>query len=363
MIKTNRPQRAKRDLLSSFNFSQSNSQLLHQSMLPLASFCDFSTASTEVMHYLHERLGFQLWMVTRTESDNWIVLNSLDHGYGVKNGDVFRWTDSFCSRMVDGLGPRIAPKCDRIPAYAEAPIGQVVPIGAYVGVPLMRNNGGLFGTLCAIDPQSMPDEIESELPLVELLARLLSTILESELKVQDEFRRAERAQLEAVTDGLTGLVNRRGWETLLAKEEKRCKRYGYPACLFSIDLDGLKLVNDGLGHAKGDELLKRFAEALLSVSRESDVTARIGGDEFALLAVECDLTGALALNQRLEQAFDRARISASVGMAMWHMSGTMNAAFEQADQNMYECKQRRKQKFGLSTKIASPKSDTPLFWI
>ena len=144
-----------------------------------------------------------------------------------------------------------------------------------------------------IDPQPRPNEIEKDLPLIELMARLLMTILESELKAQSEFRRAERANLEAMTDGLTGLFNRRGWETLLAKEYHRCQRYGYPASLFSIDLDDLKFVNDGQGHAKGDELLRRAAKTLMSVSREADVTARIGGDEFAILAVECDQAGGL----------------------------------------------------------------------
>ncbi len=325
----------------SFLLSRSNTLFLEK-MLKLAPFADFPAASTEVMNYLHAKLGFQLWMVTRTESDAWIVLNSNDHGYGVQNGDVFRWTDSFCSRMVAGQGPRIAPNSNKVPAYAAAPIGRRVPIGAYIGVPLARENGELFGTLCAIDPQPMPDEIESELPLIELMSRLLTTILENELKAQNECRRAERAELEAVTDDLTGLFNRRGWETLMAREYHRCTRYGYPACLFSIDLDDLKFVNDGQGHAKGDELLRRAATTLLSVSRESDVTARIGGDEFAILAVECDQAGARALNQRLQQALHDAQISASIGMAMWQASATLEEAFESADQKMYECKKQRK---------------------
>ena len=105
-------------------------------------------------------------MVTRAGGEDWIVLQADDHGYGVQTGDLFRWTDSFCSRMVQGFGPRIAPASDEVPSYASAPIGSQVPIGAYVGVPLTWRDGNLFGTLCAIHPTAVPKHIETELPLV-----------------------------------------------------------------------------------------------------------------------------------------------------------------------------------------------------
>ena len=62
----------------------------------------FESATEEVLSFLSSRLNFGLWMVTRTESDDWIVLDARDSIYGVKPGDVFRWTDSFCSRLVEG---------------------------------------------------------------------------------------------------------------------------------------------------------------------------------------------------------------------------------------------------------------------
>ena len=120
-------------------------------------FGSFHEAANAVLRHLHEALGFDLWMVTRREGDDWIVLHAADQGYGVKQGDVFRWMDSFCSRMVRGEGPRIAPRSQEIPVYAAAPIGQQVDIGAYVGVPLDWHDGRLFGTLCAIHPQPQPE--------------------------------------------------------------------------------------------------------------------------------------------------------------------------------------------------------------
>src|SRR5262249_31950836 len=141
-----------------------------------------------------------------------IVLQTEDHGYGVTEGSVFRWADSFCSRMVRGEGPCVAPRSAEVPSYAAAPIGQQVAIGAYVGIPLSRDDGSLFGTLCAIHPHPQPESVRDELPLVELLGRMLCTVLANELRAAEQARLAERAQADALTDSLTGLFNRRGWD-------------------------------------------------------------------------------------------------------------------------------------------------------
>lgn len=92
-----------------------------------SSFHDFESAGRAVLAFLHHRLGFGLWMVTRTEGEDWIVLQTEGQAYDVNPGQVFCWTDSFCFRMVKGDGPRIAPDSDVIPAYAAAPIGQQGP--------------------------------------------------------------------------------------------------------------------------------------------------------------------------------------------------------------------------------------------
>ncbi len=228
-------------------------------MLKMHPYASFDAAARAALKFLHDRLGFDLWMVTRTEGENWIVLQAEDHGYGVHDGAVFRWADSFCSQMVLGRGPCIAPSAMEVPAYATAPIGNVVDIGAYVGVPLTLEDGSLFGTLCAIDPDPQPEEIAENLTLIEMISRMLSTILHAELNAEAQSRLAEQARTLALTDGLTGLYNRRGWDQLTAAEECRCRRYGHSASVLSIDLDGLKEINDQQGHAAGDELIRRAA--------------------------------------------------------------------------------------------------------
>ena len=302
---------------------------------------DFATASRAVLAFLHRRLGFDLWMVTRTEGDDWIVLQSEDHGYDVKPGTVFRWADSFCSEMVKGNGPNISPRSELVPAYAAAAIGRQVEIRAYIGWPLVRADGSLFGTLCAIDPSAQPESIVDERDLMELLAALLSTILQAELKATDEARRSEGLQSDALTDALTGTHNRRGWEYLLASEEDRCRRYGHPAAILIVDLDELKLVNDARGHAAGDALIVRTGAALRQAARSRDIVARLGGDEFGILSVECNRAGGESLLKRVRTALADANINASVGLAMRDSSAGLKGACEIADQRMYAEKRSR----------------------
>jgi len=84
-------------------------------------------------------------------------------------------------------------------------------------------------------------------------------------------------------DPLTSLLNRRGFEAELGAHLSRCRRYGAAGALLMLDLDGFKAVNDTLGHAAGDEIIKSTAGALTVRLRQSDVVARLGGDEFAVL--------------------------------------------------------------------------------
>lgn len=316
------------------------------SVLDVCSFPDFAIAATNVLSFLHDRLGFDLWMVTRTEGNNWIILQVEDHGYGVSEGTVLSWADSFCAQMTLGNGPRIAPCSDSIPAYASAPIGRKLQIGAYIGVPLVHPDGSLFGTLCALHPTAQPETITNELPLIELLAALLSSLLNAELHAVEQTRRAERAQVEALSDPLTGLYNRRGWDQLLAAEENRCQRYGHSACILSIDLDELKLVNDTHGHACGDALICLAGQVLLAEMREQDIIARVGGDEFAILAVECDREGGKILMQRLQAAFAQAQVEASLGLALREPGSDLQQTWQTADRAMYTQK-LNKSKVGL----------------
>jgi diguanylate cyclase (GGDEF)-like protein len=306
------------------------------------SFDSFESAGQAILKFLHQRVGFDLWMITRTEGDDWIVLQTEDHGYGVKPGQVFRWADSFCSHMVKGNAPCIAPRSNDIELYATAPIARQVNIQAYIGQPLLKSNGELFGTLCAINPQPHDDKLLQEKDLIEFMAALLTHILHIELKQTEQTRQIERLQAKAMTDELTQLYNRGGWEHFIALEEERSQRYGNLSAVYVIDLDGLKEVNDTLGHAAGDELIQRAAHALRCMARQTDIVARLGGDEFSILSIEIDHAGAETLLGRIQQALQQVQVDASVGFALRHPSFGLQQAISQADQQMYFHKRSKK---------------------
>lgn len=305
-------------------------------------FENFEVASRAVLAYLQERIPLGLWMMTRTSDNDWIVLQADDRGYGVEEGNVFDWTDSFCSRMVKGLGPHIAPRANEVPAYQEAPIGHKVPIGAYLGVPVAAADGTLFGTLCGIDPNPQEESLKEHLPTLSLFARLLGTVLAADLAAIKHARELESTVKKAFTDELTGLRNRRGWNQRVKEEEQRVRRYGSPVAAVIIDLDGLKFVNDTLGHAVGDEMLHQAAITMSSHVRANDTIARLGGDEFGILAVECDDAGAKKLCNKIVRALDAIGIRASAGYALRGPSHDLKDAIKRADAKMYAEKARRK---------------------
>ena len=312
-----------------------------QSRMENINFKSFQDAGEAVLKFLHQHFGFNLWMITRVEGQDWIVLQSEDHGYDIRPGQVFQWADSFCSHMVAGKAPRIAPRSEEIPLYATAPINQQVCIKSYIGQPLLKEDGSLFGTLCAIDPETKSEAIVQDIQLVELLGQLLSSILQAELRQSEQMRQHELLQEEASKDELTGLYNRRAWEKLLRAEEERCKQYGHPAAVLFIDLNDLKKVNDNFGHDEGDKLIQNAAQILRDNVRINDIVARLG-DEFVILSVENDETGTESLVDRLINAFAAANIGAAIGMAMRHPGHGLFAALAQADQNMFEYKRRKK---------------------
>lgn len=311
-------------------------------MLDFTPFRNFEDAARSALAFLRHHNKFDLWMVTRRQGDDWIILQVDEEGYGISEGSVFCWADSYCSRMILGKGPQFAADASQIAAYVDAPISGQLQIGAYVGVPLHREDGSLFGTLCAINAEPVSPDLEQHMELFTLLARMLATQLESDMKRIGQQRLAERFQHEAVTDVLTGLRNRRGWEEILIAEESRSRRHGNPACVIAVDLDDLKTLNDRQGHSAGDELLRRTASSLGNALRGQDVAARVGGDEFTVLGIECDSEGAAGLYERIQEVLLRNNISASVGLALRNPRQGLMEAWQEADRAMYAVKHGRR---------------------
>ena len=175
------------------------------------------------------------------------------------------------------------------------------------------------------------------------------------LAIEDitERRRTEHdLQADAITDGLTGLYNRRGFHALAAKVLERSRRDQTGCRLLFLDLDGLKGINDRFGHSEGDRALRDAAGVISRTFRESDIIARHGGDEFVVMAAgapgddPCDmvarLEAALAAHNR-----DSGRpyaLSLSAGIADWDPAAdrSLERLIAEGDAAMYREKRRRR---------------------
>lgn len=305
-------------------------------------FVDFAAASRAVLEYLQAHVPLSLWMVTRTDARNWIVLSAADRGYGVKVGDMLPYAESLCAQRVACEAPAIAPDVDAVPAYRNAPARRRGPIGAYVSFPLQREDGGLFGTLCGVHPHAQGHDLLQQESLLGLLARQLATILHYDLAREDAWRRALRSEAMANTDSLTGVMNRRGWETICESEERRSRDLGTALAVAVFDLDELKQVNDSAGHAAGDALLRKAATVMRAATGEDAQLARVGGDEFALLLPGIDTDDVDALVRRVQQALAIDGVRASCGVAIRKPYRGLTEAWQRADAAMYSDKQARR---------------------
>ncbi len=184
----------------------------------------------------------------------------------------------------------------------------------------------------AVDPSGLLAEIE----------RLKAELLEAKWQIAELEARAD-------VDPLTDILNRRGFDRELLRSLAYVKRYGAPATLVLIDLDGFKAVNDSHGHATGDALLKAVARQLVSRVRASDIVARLGGDEFAVLLWNIDETRAVAKALELEEAIAAAS-GGEGGIAVGGSAGTVTLDGEKtpgqivdaADKAMYARKRERR---------------------
>ena len=181
----------------------------------------------------------------------------------------------------------------------------------------------------------------------ERLALLDRLAAHAALLLTGELRRLSRASNDAPVDELTGLPLRRELETELASALERAAREGLQVAVIYVDVDGFKVVNDTLGHAAGDEVLRHTANAMRTALRPEDVVARVGGDEFVAICegvagrdAACVLAERLAVGVPATITVEGSElfVSISVGVAVGAAPATVEEAMRDADTAMYEAK-------------------------
>ena len=215
-------------------------------------------------------------------------------------------------------------------------------------IPLYTRNKP-FGLFCVF---SSRDELaDSETDFLTIFAQQI----EMAITIADLFQEVRE---QAITDGLTGLYNRRYFEEYISKEVTRSQRQNQPFSVIGIDLDFLKKINDEYGHAYGDLAIKTVADVLKNNARSIDIAARMGGEEFNILLPGIDSQGAATAAERIRRAIEEkeldtiGHITASIGVATFlEHSDNLEDLLELTDQAMYQSKRQGRNRVTIAKPI------------
>jgi diguanylate cyclase (GGDEF)-like protein len=195
-------------------------------------------------------------------------------------------------------------------------------------------------------PERLPQTGQLPREHLELLADKLYQ------KVSELEKANDRLRNFSLTDGLTGLNNRRGFMILATGLLKFARRAAYSVCLLYIDLDSLKFINDRFGHSAGDAAILQFSRILTDTFRDSDVIGRLGGDEFVALIADATESDLASIQSRLQSNVDAYNLQSDSGQALSFSLGiirvepqstiTMEELLSEADAAMYKHKISRR---------------------
>jgi diguanylate cyclase (GGDEF)-like protein len=214
--------------------------------------------------------------------------------------------------------------------------------------------------------RQLSEALKRTVSLKTALMDVFSTAGLLHVPVLIEYEELKKLQLNAITDPLTGLYNRRLFNESFERELNRAKRYSLPLGLVLMDMHRFKEVNDKHGHPRGDEVLRVAAATLKKALRTSDFAFRIGGDEFALVLPQTDAPQALALSRRVETVFAESlkalQLTVTVGMDHGVANYPQDADNSEdliriADERLYERKHAHHGRSGETTS-RGPESTT-----
>lgn len=305
---------------------------------------DLEAVARPLLELIQRVTGLETSFVTRIDWEDQVqdVVFSLNtDALNVAEGSQLPWADSMCRWSF--LSGR--PATSDVPGDFGGSLGaEQLGMQTFVAVPILAEDR-VVGTVCGASQRAV-DLPGETVEVLSLVASALTSQFRAEVEVARQRARAERAEVLALTDELTGLANRRAFTARLEEELARAGRHDGSVALILLDVDEFKAVNDGHGHAAGDEVLSILGEVLRSSARAEDVAARLGGDEFALVLVGSGAEDAAVVAERIEARFAAATsavglpASASCGVATNEVTALQHLAAE-ADRALYRRKHRR----------------------
>ncbi len=261
----------------------------------ILSILDFQSLFERLLTEIREKFGIPcVWISLIDRSEISDLIQNLPFSKDLKERLNLIDRKTF-QRLTDNRITPLLLNGDLHPFHPMLPKGQLNFIRSLAISPISLQ-GEVIGSLNQADFSPLRYRPGMDTQLLEQLAVKVSICLSNVIA-------HERLKWMAVRDPLTGLLNRRVMETVLNREFKRAQRYKNPLSLAFIDLDDFKGINDRHGHECGDALLRYVAGQLGGITRESDVVARYGGDEFVIILPGTPVQEANKLLQRLQQHF------------------------------------------------------------
>lgn len=196
--------------------------------------------------------------------------------------------------------------------------------------------------------KSDPDQIGGE--SLDLVNKMLNYATQAEQLISQQRERIGKLESLSITDPLTGLLNRRGFQEAMRMTLSNARRYMESGMLAYIDLDNFKQINDEFGHEVGDEVLKQVAAKLNANCRRTDYVTRLGGDEFAILFIRADQVPTRARAVEVRRALNpltvkvgtlHLDVTASFGLEQYGPTTTSKELLRRADRSMYKDKSRK----------------------
>lgn len=263
---------------------------------------------------------------------------------------------SICAHAILQSDLFIIPDTTKDRRFSSNPLVTQEPNLRFYAGSLLKDRDALpLGTLCVLDHQ--PRELdERQLSALQALANQVMALLELKRSLREKQTLIEQLKdtqeelaHSAATDHLTGMLNRRTFENLLAREFALIERGGPEAALLLMDLDYFKEINDQFGHQAGDQALVGFADLCGEVFRQTDVVARWGGEEFVVLMPRTNPRNAHAAVERLRQKLANANfldkeirqtaITFSTGLCVLTSQSILKGVMDSVDRLLYQAKE------------------------
>lgn len=276
-----------------------------------------------------------LWMFDPSRSELGAAVTA-----GVRIGEAGRL------KVGEGVAGQVAERAVAIAVPAEggpSPASAEPPFPVAMAIPLYSQNR-MMGVVSAYRRQVSRPFTNDDLDTVTFLVEQGGVAIEN-------VRLHEEAQRLAITDGLTGVWNKRYFQMQFRQMIATAQRFHRPFSILMMDLDHFKTVNDTHGHQRGDSVLIEFSQRVTKLLREVDTFARYGGEEFICLLSETDMEGAMTTAEKIHDAIrgepfgsmddELLNVTVSVGVASYPEHGdTYKGLVEAADRALYQAKQR-----------------------